>query len=62
MIKPEDSIKYHEILKQYWGYDTFRGQQLEAINAIVAERKDIFFLAPTSLRKISNLSSTSFVS
>lgn len=45
-----DNINYEEILKKYWGYDTFRGMQKEAIKAVVEEKKDVFFLAPTSLR------------
>ena len=45
-----DNINYEEILKKYWGYDTFRGMQREAIKAIVEEKRDVFFLAPTSLR------------
>jgi len=45
-----ETINYEEILKKYWGYDTFRGMQKEAIQAIVEEKRDVFFLAPTSLR------------
>lgn len=45
-----EDINYEEILKKYWGYDTFRGMQKEAIKAIVEEKRDVFFLAPTSLR------------
>ena len=45
-----ENINYEEILKKYWGYDTFRGMQKEAIKAVVEEKKDVFFLAPTSLR------------
>ncbi len=39
-----------QTLKQYWGYDTFRGRQEEAIHNIL-NKKDMFFLAPTSLGK-----------
>lgn len=42
---------YSEVLKKYWGYDGFRGMQEPAINSIVADKEDIFFLAPTSLGK-----------
>ena len=45
-----ENINYEEILKKYWGYDTFRGMQKEAIKAVVEEKRDVFFLAPTSLR------------
>ena len=45
-----ENINYEEILKTYWGYDTFRGMQKEAIKAVVEEKRDVFFLAPTSLR------------
>ncbi len=38
-----------EVLKEYWGYTNFRGQQEKAIEDIV-NNKDILFLAPTSLR------------
>ncbi len=52
------SINYEEILKKYWGYDTFRGMQKDAIKAIVEDKKDVFFLAPTSLREKCNISVT----
>lgn len=42
----------HIVLKQYWGFDSFRGKQLEAINDIL-HGNDVLFLAPTGLRKIS---------
>lgn len=45
----EDSHIILETLKQYWGYDSFRGKQEEAIQASL-ENKNVFFLAPTSLR------------
>ena len=36
----------NEILKTYWGYDTFRTQQLEIINSVV-EGKDVLAILPT---------------
>ena len=50
-----EQINYEEVLKKYWGYDTFRGMQKEAIKAIIEEKKDVFFLAPTSLREKCNI-------
>ena len=35
-----------DILKQYWGYDQFRPQQLSVINAVI-EGKDVLTLLPT---------------
>jgi len=35
-----------DILKQYWGYDNFRPQQLSVINAVI-EGKDVLTLLPT---------------
>ncbi|MEO1301393.1 MAG: ATP-dependent DNA helicase RecQ [Bacteroidota bacterium] len=37
----------HHILKQYWGYDTFRPLQKEIIQAVLA-RQDVLALLPTS--------------
>lgn len=39
-----------DVLKQYWNYDSFRGHQEEAINAIL-DGEDVCFYAPTSLGK-----------
>ena len=53
-----DLINYEEILEKYWGHNSFRGMQREAIKAIVEDKKDVFFLAPTSLREKCNFSIT----
>lgn len=53
--------KYQEILKKFWGYDSFRGMQEDAIKSIVEDKKDIFFLAPTSLREECSISTTCFM-
>ncbi|UAY51660.1 RecQ family ATP-dependent DNA helicase [Ferruginibacter albus] len=36
----------HSILKQYWGYDSFRSMQEDIINAVL-EEKDVLALLPT---------------
>lgn len=48
----------YQTLKKYWGYDSFRGRQEEAVQETL-DNKHIFFLAPTSLRKIYSFSITS---
>ncbi len=42
--------KYYGILKRYWGYDQFRGQQLEVIRAICSGH-DTLALMPTGAGK-----------
>lgn len=54
-------MDYEAILQEYWGYSEFRGMQREAIKAIVEDKKDVFFLAPTSLRKKCSFSITSYL-
>jgi ATP-dependent DNA helicase RecQ len=39
-------LTVHEILKQYWGYDSFRPLQEDIINAVL-EGKDVMALLPT---------------
>lgn len=55
-------INYEEILEKYWGHNSFRGMQRDAIKAIVEDKKDVFFLAPTSLREKCNFSITCVMS
>ncbi len=39
--------KYHEILKKYWGYSSFRPLQLEIIKSVVEHGQDTLGLLPT---------------
>lgn len=41
----------HTVLKEVWGYESFRENQLEAITDILEGNKDILFLARTGLGK-----------
>lgn len=36
-----------EVLKKYWGYDSFRNQQKQIITSLVEQRKDTLVLLPT---------------
>lgn len=40
-----------EVLKEVWGYDSFRENQEEAITAILKRDKDVLFIAKTGLGK-----------
>ena len=44
MLNPQD------ILKKYWGYDSFRDKQLDVINSVL-ESKDTLTLLPTGSGK-----------
>ena len=39
------------VLKEVWGYDDFRENQLEAIQTIINQKNDILYLARTSAGK-----------
>lgn len=41
----------HTVLKEVWGYDNFRENQLEAVTDILEGNKDVLFLARTGLGK-----------
>lgn len=41
----------HTVLKEVWGYESFRENQLEAITDILEGNKDVLFLARTGLGK-----------
>lgn len=53
-LSPNDSnfklqiivLNIHQILKQYWGYDTFRPMQEDIMNAVL-DGKDTLTLLPT---------------
>lgn len=42
---------YIDILKQYFGHDTFRSGQLETIEHILSDKKDVITILPTSTGK-----------
>eukprot|EP00929_Paragymnodinium_shiwhaense_P090799 TRINITY_DN50906_c0_g2_i1.p1 TRINITY_DN50906_c0_g2~~TRINITY_DN50906_c0_g2_i1.p1 ORF type:complete len:1245 (-),score=275.93 TRINITY_DN50906_c0_g2_i1:60-3794(-) len=52
----EDAAKFpwvprlHDMLRQHWGYDSFRGLQLPVINALLSGR-DVFAVMPTGSGK-----------
>lgn len=47
---PFDSMELHDALKKHWGYDGFRGAQLQTIGSVMAGR-DTLALMPTGAGK-----------
>jgi ATP-dependent DNA helicase RecQ len=44
--RPTEPSRFHEALKRYWGYDSFRGRQEEIVRALSADR-DVCVIMPT---------------
>ena len=42
---------YENVLKQYFGYDTFREGQSDTINSILSDKRDVLTILPTSTGK-----------
>jgi ATP-dependent DNA helicase RecQ len=53
-VKTEDELlleEYNVILKKYFGYDTLKKEQFEAIKNILVHKKDVLFIHQTSYGK-----------